>query len=389
MRRSINRVTKLIAASLPILALTLGQVAKADAPFVAKFNKISTFASTVPTNGDVNPYGIAKVPHTMGSLEEGDLLVSNFNNFNNLQGTGTTIVKIKPNGQQSLFAQIDPKTVTQQACPGGIGLTTALTVLKSGWVIVGSLPATNGVPTNAQAGCLLVLDSNGHVVKTITNGINGPWDLTALDSEPSGDNDSEHEIKVFVTNVLNGAVNANFKTINQGTVVRLDLKVSEHEAPSVESSTVIGTGFANEINNGALVIGPTGLALDAHETLFVADTLNNRIAAIPDAIDRKSPVVNGGTDVSRNGSLNQPLGMALAPNGDILTVNGNDGKLVETTPEGKQVGVVQLDGVVDTAGLLPGAGNLFNLFVDPDKGIFFVNDGTNTLNLFHYDADAH
>ena len=388
MRHSITRVIKLIAASLPVLTLTLGQVAKADAPFVAKFNKVSTFASTVPKNGDVNPYGIAKVPHTMGSLEEGDILVSNFNNVNNLQGTGTTIVKIKPNGTQSLFAQIDPKTVSQQACPGGIGLTTALTVLRSGWVIVGSLPATDGVPTNAQAGCLLVLDSNGHVVKTITNGINGPWDLTALDSESEGDNDSEHKIKIFVTNVLNGAVKANFMTVNQGTVVRLDLKVSEHEAPSVESSTVIGTGFANEINNGALVIGPTGLALDEHETLFVADTLNNRIAAIPDAIDRKS-AVNAGNDVSKNGSLNQPLGMAIAPNGDILTVNGNDGKLVETTPEGKQVGVVQLDSVVDAPGNLPGAGNLFNLLVDPDKGIFFVNDGTNTLNLFHYDADAH
>ncbi|MBV8883296.1 MAG: hypothetical protein JO235_04755, partial [Chroococcidiopsidaceae cyanobacterium CP_BM_RX_35] len=179
MHRSITRITKLIAASLPMLALSLGQVAKAESPeypFVSEFNKISTFASTVPTNGDVNPYGIARVTHSEGSLHEGDILVSNFNNSANLQGTGTTIVKITPNGTQSLFAQISRNTTSPQSCPGGIGLTTALTVLRSGWVIVGSLPSLDGTPATVSTGCLLVLDSKGHVVETITQNIKGPWD---------------------------------------------------------------------------------------------------------------------------------------------------------------------------------------------------------------------
>lgn len=48
--------------------------------------------STVPVNGDVNPYGVAFVPQdfpTGGILNPGDILVSNFNNALNLQGTGT------------------------------------------------------------------------------------------------------------------------------------------------------------------------------------------------------------------------------------------------------------------------------------------------------------
>src|ERR1035438_10773756 len=55
-------------------------------------------------------------------------LISNFNNSSNLQGTGTTIVQITPRGTQSLFALIDAATLPG-ACPGGIGLTTALAVL--------------------------------------------------------------------------------------------------------------------------------------------------------------------------------------------------------------------------------------------------------------------
>ncbi len=371
MHYSITRIAKLIATSLPILALSFGQVAKAESSessFIAEFNKISTFASTIPSNGDVNPYGIAIVPHTEGSLHEGDILVSNFNNNANLQGTGTTIVKIAPNGTQSLFAQINRNTVSPQSCPGGIGLTTALTVLRSGWVIVGSLPSADGTPATVGTGCLLVLDSNGHVVDTITSNIKGPWDLTAVDSQSSGTDDDE--VTLFVSNVLSGT--PNIQPTNQGTVVRLNLKVSEHEKPQVKSSTIIGTGFAEKLDANNLVVGPTGLALGENETLYVADTINSRITAIPDAISRLSPT--SGVEVSSNGKLNMPLGMQLAPNGDILTVNAGDGNLVETRPNGQQVGSIQLSPM--------GAGTLFNLLVVKDKGIFFVNDGTNTLNLF-------
>jgi hypothetical protein len=120
------------------------QIASAEQPAVpAKSQAITTISSTVPANGDVNPYGIFRITRTAGSLKRGNILISNFNSSANLQGTGTTLVQISPNGAFSQFAQIDPNTLPGP-CPGGVGLTTALVVLRSGWVIVGSLPTTDG-----------------------------------------------------------------------------------------------------------------------------------------------------------------------------------------------------------------------------------------------------
>ena len=58
-------------------------------------------SSTMPANGDVNPYGVAFVPEGFpsgGPLAPGDILVSNFNSTasSNAQGTGTTIIKLTP-----------------------------------------------------------------------------------------------------------------------------------------------------------------------------------------------------------------------------------------------------------------------------------------------------
>src|SRR5690349_21279000 len=83
---------------------------------------IMTVASTVPANGDLNPYGVAVVPVSAGNLHRGHVLVSNFNNSANLQGTGTTIVDISPDGHSSLFAQINAASLPGP-CPGGVGLT--------------------------------------------------------------------------------------------------------------------------------------------------------------------------------------------------------------------------------------------------------------------------
>src|ERR1700733_13010752 len=125
-------------------------------PILTGLKHIKVIASTVPANGDVNPYGMAQVQHTVGKLTNGHILVSNFNNATNAQGTGTTIVDIAPDGTQSLFAGLDAKSLPG-TCPGGLGLTTALVVLNEGWVIVGSLPTSNGKSPSAKAGCLIVL----------------------------------------------------------------------------------------------------------------------------------------------------------------------------------------------------------------------------------------
>ena len=71
--------------------------------------------------GDQNPYGVAVVRKTVGSLTKGDVLVSNFNNASNFQGTGSSIVEVSPSGQAQVFAVIPPPTAT-----AATGLTTAL-----------------------------------------------------------------------------------------------------------------------------------------------------------------------------------------------------------------------------------------------------------------------
>ncbi len=336
---------------------------------------IAVVASTVPANGDVNPYGIVVVPNSIGNLVKGNLLISNFNASSNFQGTGTTIVQISPSGSTSLFAQIDANHLPGE-CTGGVGLTTALAVLRSGWVIVGSLPTTDGTSATAQAGCLLVLDWMGNVVETIYGSlINGPWDMTAFDrSNANGGGTAS----LFVTNVLNGTVAAGGSVVNQGTVVRVNLSLSASAPPFVESMTVIGSGFSERSDPAALVIGPTGVGLSKDRfSLYVADSLNNRIQAIPNPLTRQDSAKTGST-ITKGGGLNDPLGLTVMGNGDILTTNGDDGNMVQTTPDGMQVAINQLD----SSGDPPGAGALFGL-VTVGQNVYYVDDATNTLNLFH------
>ena len=383
--RAVAPLARLVAtgrrAVLPTLAclcgwFALGAASAQAAPFIAGFSP-STLASTVPTNGDVNPYGIVTVPRSVGLLHEGEVLVSNFNNKANQQGTGTTIVQIPPGdtdtnaGDAPVFAQINPRALPEP-CPGGVGLTTALAVTRSGYVIVGSLPTSNGVSNTARAGCLLVLNSSGKVIETIAGGpINGPWDMTAVDHG--------FFTTLYVTNVLNGTLAASPDptvpggVINRGTVVRIQLLTIPGIRPVVLDEDVIATGFAERTDPAALVLGPTGVALGRDGTLYVADTVNSRIAAIPDAPFRFFPATGGGRTASMGTPLKAPLGMTLAPNGDILTANGNDGNVVETTPGGTPVATVAAD---------PNAGDLFGLTLTPDQsGVYYVDDGTNTLNL--------
>jgi hypothetical protein len=366
-----------------MLALAPGW-AHAKSSFIGSLT-VTPGPSTVPSNGDVNPYGVAVVPRSVGKLVKGHVLVSNFNAVSQpsgpggFQGTGTTIVDVAPSGSVTVFAEISAAGLPG-ACPGGIGLSTALSVLRSGWVIVGSLPTTDGTSATAKAGCLLVLNSWGKVVETFSGWscgvqINGPWDMTALDLGSVAE--------LFVTNVLNGTVTPGADptvagpVVNKGTVVRLVLYIPDHGSPKEIFRTVVGSGFGERTDPAALVIGPTGLGLSEHGDLYVADTLANRIAVIPDAVTRFG-TGGTGTTVSMNGSLNSPLGITVAPNDDILAVNAGDGNIVEITPWGKQVGVKN----IDTSGA--GAGTLFGLAITPDhQGLYFVDDGDNTLDLLH------
>jgi hypothetical protein len=176
-----------------------------------------------------------------GPLNAGDIIVSNFNNSANSQGTGTTIVRVNHNAAPALFFQgNDP-----------LGLTTALGVLKAGFVLVGNLPSLDGSGTcnaesgpnqNVGQGGLLVIDKLGHLKTTFAdaNLLNGPWDLTLKDSGTSA--------QVFVANALSG------------TVTRLDLLITQNSV-SIEKATQIASGYVHRCDPAAFVVGPTGVAL--------------------------------------------------------------------------------------------------------------------------------
>ena len=324
--------------------------------FIGDMNTVKAHVSTVPANGDVNPYGVAVVPVSTGTLESGHVLVSNFNNSANTQGTGTTIVQVSPgDGSAKLFAQI-----SDLSCPGGVGLTTALVVLRSGFVIVGSLPADPNTGAPSGAGCLIVLDSSGQLVETFADSnIDGPWDMTAVDMGASA--------VLFVTNVLQ---NIGSSAAPNGFVSRIGLSISPGGAPSIISEAVIASGFQTRTDPAALVIGPTGVGLGTDGTLYVADTLGNRIVPILNALTAATM----GAGFTTPG-LNGPLGLAVAPNGNVIVANGLDGNMVELTPGGTQVAIR----FVDVTGA--GSGDLFGLAIRDDQGVYFVNDGNNTLDL--------
>jgi hypothetical protein len=373
-RRSARRRRRVLETLVVMLGVVMLLPTSALAfrfPFLGSLHEVTEIGSTEPANHDKNPYGIVTVPRSVGTLVRGDVLISNFNNESNLQGTGSTLVELSPDGSLTLFAQINARTLPG-SCPGGVGLTTALTILPDGYVVVGSLPSVNGKAETAGAGCLIVLNPNGHVVSTISGApINGPWDMTSV----SGFGYSA----LFVTNVLNGTVAGGETPTDEGTVVRVILNTGPGHPPQVVSEREIATGFPEETSEAAFVVGPTGVALGENGALYVADTADNRIAAVPFALFRQSPIGGGGFTVTSGENLSSPLGMTLASNGDILTANGGNGNIVETTPFGLQFEPV------DTGA---GEGGLFGLTLTPNgKGVYFVDDANNSLGLLQSHAD--
>ena len=357
-RFRVPAVVSALAAASALAVLALPALAQAR-PFILRPTTISTVASAVPTHGaaagDGNPYGVAVVQRSTGRLVKGNVLVSNFNDAANHQGTGSSIVQISPAGVRHVFAVVPAPTATP-----AVGLTTALVELRRGFVVVGSLPAPGGTASAATAGALSILNSSGHVIRTIRAAdINGPWDMTVSDGGARA--------VLFVTNVLNGTVAGGGAVVHRGTVVRIVLSVPRHGTPRVLSNRVIAKDFAERTDPNALVIGPTGVGLGRGGTLYVADSLNNRIAAVPHALTRSTALGAGGHTVATGGALNDPLGLLIAPGGDIVTANGANGQIVQTAPGGHHVA---------SRTLVPnGAGDLFGIALTPNgRGMYFVND---------------
>jgi sugar lactone lactonase YvrE len=342
-------------------------LAPAAGSFLSGKTTVTLLGSTTPSNGDENPYAIWPVTQTVGSLKAGDVLVDNFNNKSNDQGTGTTIVDVHPDGSTTVFADF---SAAKSQCPGGVGLTTAMVGLKTGWVIVGSLPSTDGTTNTAGQGCLLVISPTGTLAETLTGSyLDGPWDAAVADD---GDTAS-----LFVANTLVGLAHSPTATAAQGDVVRLSLSQTATSAPKITAETTVASGLSERGDPSAFVKGPTGLALGSDGTLYIADNLNNRILAVPQALTVSSSAGTGSVLTSGG-----QLAASKSPDGDLLAANAVNGKIVEITPAGKQVGEYY---AIQNVGQDPaGNGDLFGIAINQaGTGVIFVKDDENTLALLH------
>jgi hypothetical protein len=323
--------------------------------------------STVPGNGDLNPYGVAFVPPQFphdSILQPGDILVSNFNSAQNsagtgnLQGRGTTIVAIRGK-KQFLFFQ----------GRSGLGLTTALAVLRSGIVLVGNVPTKDGTSATVQRGSLIAIDRHGKRIGSFVDPLflDGPWDLALVER---GD-----DAIVFVSNVLNG------------TVSRLQFEIGrDGEHIELDSAARIAEGYEARSDPAALVVGPTGLALDRDlDKLYVASTGDNAIYAVKDPFTRWEPAWKGRLVYSDDAHLRGPLGLLLAPNGNLITTNGDavngnpnfPSEMVEFTRSGHFVAQFSVDAT--------GQGGAFGIALAGHDDAFrlaAVDDVANTLEVW-------
>jgi hypothetical protein len=368
-----------LAIPLALAAGLCGGVARADgAGFLETVKKHVTITSTVADNGDQNPYAVVVAPVSAGMIQKDDVLIDNFNNASNLQGLGTTIVVFTPSTKQTrLFAAL-PRHLPQ--CPGGVGLTTAMTMLKSGWVIVGSTPSEDGTTATKGDGCLIVLDANGKLADVWSGpDINGPWGNMAVRDDGSSATlfISMSGFDVTGPRVLDPQTGFPV-TVAKATVLRLNLSIPQGRKPVITSRTVVASGFGQRADRDAFLIGPTGLVLVADGTLYVSDALANRIVAIADALTRKDSAGTG-REVTKDGLLKRPLALIQAPNGHLLAVNGKNGQVVEVDPiAGKQIYAQWID--ANQAQSPPGNGDLFGLAIKPDgNGFYYVEDEVNTL----------
>jgi len=378
--RQIRRMGFALWTASLIVTLAPADRARAEGAqgLLETIHKHITRTSTVTDNGDLNPYAIVVAPVSAGKIQKDDVLVDNFNNLSNLQGTGTTIVDYSPSTKKTtLFAKV-PQNLRQ--CPGGVGLTTAMTMLKSGWVIVGSTPSTDGTTRTRGDGCLLAFDSNGQLAATWTGpNINGPWGNMA-----TVDNGTTATLFVSMAGFdipgpqVRDPDTGYPVTINKATVLRIELSIPAGQPPTITNQTVIANGLPARADRDVFMIGPTGLALTASGALYVSDGVGNQIVAIPDATTRRDSAGTGRT-VTKDGLLKRPLALTMTADGHLLACNAKNGQLVEVDPAtGKQLYSQWID--TNQAQSPPGNGDLFGIAMTPDlQGFYYVQDDVNAL----------
>jgi uncharacterized protein (TIGR03118 family) len=307
---------------------------RAGAPIVPKLPSApnSSF-TTVPANGDINPSGLTVVPAGFpggGLIHAGEYLVSNFNNNTNTPGTGTTIVAIKP-GQNPATA---PVFFTSRAP----GLTESLSVLKSGFVIVGNVPTTSD--TIGQ-GSIQIINRFGQVVQTLSdastnsNLFDGPW--------ASAVNDKGNTAQLFVSNVESGAITrinfkvvkthgkANLKVVSMTQIASGYTVMTSPGSPASTGNVYVQTNLVSDIPGMAPATDPNlqgawGLSFSTTSPFWVSDQAasfnGSGAASVYKASDTAIPTSSGSlltVGVANEGNAPPSGNQTNGPTGQVST----------------------------------------------------------------------
>ena len=317
-----------------------------------QLDDLATIGSTVPANGEQNPYGLDVAKTDAGKLEAGDLVVCDFNNAANVQGTGSTIIALHPHpGATTRFVAQDPSLL---GC-------TALALAPSDFIWAAAF-AANDNP---------IFSPGGSLVTTLAG---GPW------HGPFGQAFSPHSGPF-------GSAAFYESNASDGSIVRINL-------PSFTFDVIV-RGLP--VNGGVpgSILGPSGLQYEKkHDRLYIVDGTNNALYALchVSTIPAGGITVTGGTTFSgpfkhrarvvfSGPPLNGPISSALLANGHLVLGNTLDptGKnlMVELTPHGRVLDVKN----VDTGA----AGALFGMVATgrdvDDTKLYFNDDNDNTVKV--------
>ena len=322
--------------------------------------------STVPSNGDTTPYGLAFVPDGFPDsdlISTGTLLVSNFNS-SSTPGQGTTIITVNPNsGKTGLFFQGNFP----------IGFTNALTIARVGLVFGGSLPTSNG---SAEPGPLDVFDRNGNLVKQLNSSelVDGPWGMAL--------NDRGSTAQLFISNI--------FDTTHHfaGSITRLDVSLAPSGVAVLKAIT-IASGYTSAPDAAGTVVGPAGLAYDSDkDILYVASEGDNAIYKLKGAGHATGNIGKGQAIYNDQTVLHGPLALIFAPNGDLITANADPthfsptasdpSAIIEITPGGTLVRKFSID---------PNPGSAFAVDINKKGDVFDQNNQGDVFGQFAYIDD--
>jgi len=356
---SVNRKTPLVDTDNSLVVLD----ADDSNPILPLFTQNLTIGSTI-VKGELNPYGLDVAKSDSGPIKAGDLVICNFNNPANVQGTGSTILALHPvkHSKPTFIAQ-DPSLVGCNAI--------ALSPNDVSWAAAYS---ANDNPL-VTAPVTAPVTATGTVLTTLPF---GPWhgpfgEAFSPKKGPFG------KAAFYVTNA------------GDGTIVRVNIL-----SAGGFSVDVIATGFA--FNGGApgSILGPSGLQYDAkNDNLYIVDGADNsltvfkHVSTIPpggiflENVSFGGPFHNRARRVFSGSPLNGPISSALLPNGHLVLGNTLDAAksniMVEISPSrGKAVATKNVDTGV-------AAGALFGMVAtgtsDDDVQLFYNDDNTNTLNV--------